>query len=115
MNKKVKTVEVSYNKKLQSLHTVLLKKAMGYKIKETTDEFVVIDDEVKLTKRKVNVKYYPPDLNAIELLLQKNNDYNNLKTLSNEQLEEEKLKLIKKLNLFKSAEKTIKKEEKTND
>lgn len=104
MNKKVKSTEVSYDKNLRSLHMVLLKKAMGYKIKETVDEFVVIDDEVKLTKRKVNVKYYPPDLNAIELLLQKNNDFTELRELTNEELEEEKLKLMKKLKLFKNAE-----------
>ena len=98
-NKKVKTTETILNNQETDLSQVLLKKAMGYTIKETVDEFVVTDDEMKLAKRKVSLKYYPPDLSAIELVLKQNNQENEFANLTDQQLEQEKQKLIQKLKL----------------
>ncbi len=92
------TVEEFYDKKLENLNQVLLKKAMGYKMKETIDEFGLVDDQLKLVKKKVTVKYYPPDLEALELLL-KTQTENNLTNLTDEELEQEKQRLLKKLKI----------------
>ncbi len=104
---KIKTTELITEQKIDSLYGVLLKKATGYKIKETVEEYSVIDDEIKLTKKKVNVKYYPPDLSAIELIISQNKEFKELKDLSDEELEEEKQKLINQLNLFKKTKKQL--------
>lgn len=110
MDKKKITKEIIFDDKVENLHKVLIKKAMGYKIKETTEEFVLVDDELKLTKKKVSVKYYPPDLNAIELILNKQINFDNLENLSDEELEIEKQKLLKQLKLLKDIEKENNKE-----
>jgi hypothetical protein len=97
MVKKTKKEEIVENN--NSLEQVLIKKAMGYSVKETVDEFAFNDDEFKLIKRKETIKYYPPDLSAIELLMQNKNENNNLNNLTDEELEKEKQILIKRLNL----------------
>ena len=98
MVKKIKKVEIENN---ENIEQVIIKKALGYKVEETVDEFTVVDDELKLTKRKVSIKYYPPDLSAIEILMKNKIDSNKLNNLSDKQLEEEKQKLIDRLNLKK--------------
>lgn len=92
------TIEEFYDKNLDNLNQMLLKKAMGYKMKETIDEFALVDDELKLIKKKVTVKYYPPDLDALELLLKKQT-VSGVNNLSDEELEQEKQRLMKKLKL----------------
>lgn len=77
----------------------LIKKATGYKVKESVYEYGMNEDEIKLVKKKVSTKYYPPDLTAINILL--NEKQTDLKNLTNEELEEEKnrlLKLIKEID-----------------
>lgn len=51
------------------LKTALLKKALGYEAKETIEEYVSDDGEIRLSKRKVTKKNVPPDITAIKLLL----------------------------------------------
>lgn len=80
-----------------NLEQVLLKKATGYKIKETVDEYVVVEEELKLTKRKVNVKYYPPDLNAIEVMLNATTANDIFNNYTDEELEQEKQMLLDKI------------------
>ncbi len=82
------------------LNDVLLKKAMGYSVEESICEYGMCDDELKLVKKKVSKKYYPPDLSAINLLIwsKENSELDNM-TL--EQLEQEKNRL---LNLLKENE-----------
>ncbi len=110
MSKKTqKTTEVLVDNTNQNLQQVLLKKAMGFKVKETVQEFVVVDDELKLNKEKISVKYYPPDLNAIELLLKTQESLLDFENYTDEELEAEKQKLIKQLKLFNSAEKEVNK------
>ncbi len=81
------------------LKETLIKKATGYKVKESVYEYGMNEDEIKLVKKKVSTKYYPPDLTAINILL--NEKQTDLKNLTNEELEEEKnrlLKLIKEID-----------------
>lgn len=81
------------------LKETLIKKATGYKVKESVYEYGMNEDEIKLVKKKVSTKYYPPDLTAINILL--NEKQTDLKNLTNEELEKEKnrlLKLIKEID-----------------
>lgn len=81
------------------LKQTLIKKATGYKVEESVCEYGMEENEIKLVKKKVSTKYYPPDITAINLLLnEKETDY---KDMSNEELEIEKqriLKLIKEID-----------------
>ena len=51
------------------LKTALLKKALGYEAKETIEEYVSDEGEIRLSKKKVTKKNVPPDITAIKLLL----------------------------------------------
>ena len=73
----------------------LIKKALGYDATEIVEEYVSNDDgEIKLSKKKVTKKNVPPDLTALKMLL---NDDDDLKTMSDEELEKEKIRLLKLL------------------
>ena len=84
----------------EKLNETILKKAMGYSVEESVLEYGMCDDELKLVKKKVSKKYYPPDLSAINLLIT-NNKSDELQNLSDAELEEEKNKI---LNLLKELE-----------
>lgn len=83
----------------EKLKQTLIKKATGYKVEESVCEYGMCEDEMKLVKKKVSTKYFPPDLSAINILLNENES--NYKELTDEQLEQEKLKI---LNLLKEIE-----------
>lgn len=90
--------------KQQQLQDALLKKALGYTTEEVTEEYSMVDSELVLSKRKKSTKSYPPDLSALQILIDKmavegTNKYSNM-TL--EELQQEKLKL---LNLLEKEEK----------
>ncbi len=57
------------------------------------EEYVLTDGEYKLVKRKVTTREIPPDIKAVKLLLDGGNDEN----FSDEELEEEKQRLLKLL------------------
>ncbi len=83
----------------EKLKQTLIKKATGYKVEESVCEYGICEDEMKLLKKKVSTKYYPPDLSAINMLLnQTETDYKNL---TDTELEQEKEKI---LNLLKEIE-----------
>ena len=69
------------------------KLAKGYSIEEITEEYAVEDGELKLLKRKEVKKEIPSDLKAVKLL----SEEEDLSLMSDEQLKEEKLRLLKKL------------------
>ena len=58
------------------------------------EEYVLTDGEYKLVKRKVTTREIPPDIKAVKLLLDGGND----EAFSDEELEEEKSKLLKMLD-----------------
>ena len=71
-------------------------------VEETTKEFVKDEDKMVLSKKKVTTKEFPPDSSAIKFLLElekfNNNEFENL---TDEQLHQEKLRL---LNILKDEE-----------
>ena len=75
----------------------LVKKALGYDVKEIVEEYVGGDDgEVKLIKKKVTIKNVPPDVAALKILLEDNDQ--SLESLTDEQLLEEKARLLNLLS-----------------
>ena len=57
------------------------------------EEYVLTDGEYKLVKRKVTTREIPPDIKAVKLLLDGGND----EAFTDEELEEEKQRLLKLL------------------
>ena len=86
--------------------TALVKKALGYDATEVVEEYVSDDaGEVKLTKKKVTKKNVPPDLTALKMLLDQTEVP--VSEMTDEQLEEEKQRLLKLLSEFNEKEKKI--------
>ena len=74
---------------------------MGYEAKESSEEYS-LDDEGRevLVKKKVSKKYFPPDMTALKLLIEKffpNLDID-LSSLTDEELISERDKILKMLN-----------------
>ena len=88
------------------IESALIKKAVGYLSKEIVEEFGTDGEEIKLVKRKVTYKDVPPDVSAIKILLENTAD---ITSLSDEELEAEKEKLLKILSK-KSIGENIEKE-----
>lgn len=82
--------------KEEKISDALLKVALGYQVAEVTEEYAEVDGELKLTKRKKTKKDIPPDLKAVQLLLSSENE-GNYSGWSDEQLQEEKERLLKEL------------------
>lgn len=75
----------------KNLLKTLEKKAKGFSADEITEEYVVDEDgKLVLSKRKVISKYYPPDTGAIKSVM----DMDELSVLSDEELENEKKRLL---------------------
>ena len=80
----------------QDLRQVLIKKALGYDATEVVEEYVGNDEgEVKLSKKKVTIKNVPPDITALKLLLDENEQQ--VSQMSDDELESEKIRLLKVL------------------
>ena len=80
----------------QDLRQVLIKKALGYDATEVVEEYVGNEEgDVKLTKKKVTTKNVPPDITALKLLLDENEQQ--VGQMSDEELEQEKIRLLKLL------------------
>lgn len=89
------------------INSALLKKALGFDVREIVEEYALDGDgEVKLSKKKITTKCVPPDVAALKMLLDKAVP---LSEYTDEQLEKEKERLLKSLL---NAEK--KNKEKTN-
>lgn len=74
----------------------LLKKACGYTYEEVTKEYG-IDDEgnTKLIKQKVVEKYVPPDVSALKAYVELSK--NELFEMTDEELKQEKIRLLNEL------------------
>ena len=77
-----------------SVKQAVMKVALGYSLKEVTEEYGVEDGELKLLKRRETLKDVPPDLKAVKLLLEDGADYS---AMTDEELEAEKQKLLIRL------------------
>ena len=82
------------------LRKALLKKALGYNADEVVEEYT-FDDEggLKLSKKKVTSKHYGPDISAVKVLLERfyKSYEDKISAFDDEELEEERLRLIKAL------------------
>ena len=76
----------------------LLKVALGCSVAEVTEEYAEVDGKLKLLKRKKTKKDIPPDLKAVQLILEKQGGGGGISALSDEELEKEKQRLLKLLN-----------------
>ncbi len=79
----------------EKLREAILKVALGFSLEEVTEEYDAKDGELRLIKRKETRKDVPPDLKAAKLLLDDGEDYS---ALSDEELEQEKNRLLAQLN-----------------
>ena len=87
----------------------ILKVALGYSLEEVTEEYDAKDSELRLVKRKETKKDVPPDLKAAKLLMEDGAD---LARLSDEELEAERVRLLRRFaELTQSENKSIEKEE----
>jgi len=84
-------------KNQKKIRKALLDKALGYTTQEIIEEYGLSGDSLVLQKRKTSTKSYPPDLSALEMLLENQEEDNKYAQLSNEELEKEKIRLIKLL------------------
>ena len=75
----------------------LVKKAIGYDTVETVEEFSEADGEIKLLKRKVTTKSVPPDVSAVKLLLEMQSEERDIVDMTDEELENERVRLMKLL------------------
>lgn len=73
----------------------LWKAAMGCKVAEVTEEYAEVDGQLKLLKRKRTQKDIPPDLKAVQLLMEKRGD--SVGSMSDEELQKEKERLVAQL------------------
>jgi len=95
-NSDTKTAE----EKQKQMIDALLKKAIGYQTKEIVEEFGFDDEgKVSLSKKKVQTKDIPPDTSAAKLLFELlcETSLKNVETMSDEELEEEKNRLLKEI------------------
>lgn len=77
----------------EQLESALVKKALGYDAKETVEEYVSGEEgEIKLAKKKITTKNVPPDMTALKILLEEKTL--TLSEMTDEQLEEEKKRLL---------------------
>lgn len=84
-------------KERQEIEKALLSKALGCTTQEVIEEYGLSGDEFILQKRKTSTKSYPPDLSALQILLDCKGDENKYERLSDEDLEKEKIRLLKML------------------
>ena len=99
---------------MEKIDEALFNRAIGFSKEEFTEEYNYVEDKLTLTKKKLNSKYFPPELKAIEMLMDKYSiaDEDMYKNFSLEELKSEKEKL---LNMLKEAEeKYLNNDKKTN-
>ena len=61
-------------------------------MKEVIEEYIDVDGDMKLLKQKVTIKNVPPDTTAVKIITDNTKE---TKKLSDDELEEEKQKLLK--------------------
>ncbi len=81
------------------LTKILLKKAKGYRYTEKTDEYVFSEGKKQLVKSKTVTKHVHPDAHAISALLTMEENFD-VSKMTDEQLQVEKLRLIRLLKLM---------------
>lgn len=85
------------DKNKKKIQKALLDKALGYTTQEIVEEYGILGEEFVLQKRKTSTKSYPPDLSALQMLLEGAEECDKYMKLSDEELQKEKLRLINML------------------
>ena len=87
----------------EKIGEALMKVALGYQIAEVTEEYAEVDGALRLTKRKKTKKDVPPDLKAVQLLLDSSGgaEYG---AMTDEELEAEKARLLAALQQAQGCE-----------
>lgn len=86
------------------INKILTKKAKGYTTREKTEDYTVSDGQAVLVKRKIVTKHVPPDINAVKALLQLSDiDNGDVDSMTDAQLEVERLRLIGLLKVCDSV------------
>ena len=80
----------------KKLEKALMDKALGFTTQEVVEEYGLSGDDFILQKRKTSTKSYPPDLSALQMLLEREGN-NEFYIMTDEQLEKEKQRLLSKL------------------
>ena len=88
----------------EKIEDALLKVALGCSVEEVTEEYAETDGQLKLTKRKKTKRDIPPDLKAVQMLLAETGR-GELSKMSDEELEQERERLLSKLKGAQSSEK----------
>ena len=102
-------------KQEERLGDALLKVALGFEVAEVTEEYAEVDGTLKLTKRKRTKKDVPPDLKAVQLLLERSGG-GGVSALSDEELTKERERLIAELERQKGGGKrSMKRRKKTEE
>lgn len=89
------------NSNQKKVEKALIKKAVGYKTEETTEEINYNENGEKCSsKKKVVTKHYPPDVSAIKALLAYYGDkaFDELENMTDEELIKERDALLLLLN-----------------
>lgn len=81
------------------LTKILLRKAKGYSYKEKVDEYAFVDGVKQLSKTKVTTKKVQPDITAVKALLELDGGELEVSKMTDEQLQVEKLRLIRLLKV----------------
>ncbi len=87
------------------LTNCLLKRAKGFYCTETTTEYIFQDGKRVKQKQKCTKKYVLPDVNSAKILMEFN-ALDDVSTLTDEQLQVEKLRLLKLLSDYENLSKT---------
>lgn len=102
MSKNIIKKNVSTKPISSDVRDALIKKALGYEVKEVTEEYSMVDKDLVLIKKKINTKVYPPDLDAIEMALSESGTDREYSNMSDDALVAEQIKL---LEMFKKMKK----------
>lgn len=82
----------------EKIKKALIKKALGFVHSEVVEEYVFDEDgEIKISKRKVTKKFSPPDVPAVKILLEEFEQKQDFSHMTEQELEEEKNRLLKQL------------------
>ena len=81
----------------EKIKRALTKKAVGYSAKEVVEEYQDDDGIMRLTKKRVTKKHVPPDTQAAKMVIEGFLGEGTIEDLTDEQLENEKKRLIESL------------------
>lgn len=85
--------------KKQDVMSTLLKRAMGYTVEEIVEEYAGDERGGELIKRKVTTKPVPPDVTALKTYIELSKQDDGYASMSDNELELEKERLVNELML----------------